>query len=155
MTSVFPPAPTPPADPTSLSPGKYTATSIFDFVFRIVLKMVNSLQNIAAVQAQRLTFMSTWQKAYTDAMAQIHTFAKDNGDSFSADTTDAATARDDLNRLNATYTTTLQNRQSVVSDDAKALQSNVNQSNDSVNQHLNLANSLLDQLKTLLGSIYR
>jgi hypothetical protein len=155
MSSVFPVPPEPPVDPTSLAPGKYSSTNVINRVFKIILEMVNALQNVAAVQAQRLTFMSSWQKAYTDAMAQIHTFSKDNGDRFSFDTTDYATARDDLNRLNAQFTSTLQNRQSVVSDDAKALQSNVNQSNDAVNQHLNLANTILDELRSLLGSIFK
>jgi hypothetical protein len=155
MSSVFPVPPEPPVDPTSLAAGKYSSTNVINRVFKIILEMVNALQNVAAVQAQRLTFMSSWQKAYTDALAQIHTFAKDNGDRFSFDTTDYATTRDDLNRLNAQFTSTLQNRQSVVSDDAKALQSNVNQSNDAVNQHLNLANTILDELRSLLGSIFK
>lgn len=152
--SVFPPSPTPPADATSLSSAKYTSTIVLNRVFKIILNMVLSLQNVAAVQAQRLSFMADWQKAYTDLMAQVHTFVKGDGSAFGADTSTASAVRDDLNRLNTTLTTTMQNRQSIVSDDAKALQSNVNQSNDAVSQHLTLANTILDQLKSLLGAIF-
>lgn len=152
--SIFPPAPTPPADETTLSTAQYTSTIVLNRVFKIILKMVNALQNVAAVQAQRLSFMADWQKSYTDLMAQVHTFVKGDGNLYSQDTTDASEARDNLNQLNTTYTTTLQNRQSIVSDDAKALQSNVNQSNEAVSQHLTLANTILDQLKSLLGAIF-
>lgn len=150
-----PVTPAPPADPTSLQTGNYTSTIILNRIFKLLLTMITSLQNVAASQASRLKFMSQWQSAYTDAMSQIHTFIKGGGGAFSGTSSADATARDDLNRLNANFTQTLQNRQSVVSDDAKALQSNVNQSNDAVNQQANLGTAILQELGTLLATIFK
>lgn len=147
--------PTPPADPTSLTSGNYTSSVILNRIFNLLLKMISSLQNAAAAQANRLTFMSEWQSAYTDAMSQLHTFIKRDGLAFSEDTSSAAVHRDDLNRLNSNLIQTLQNRQSVVSDDAKALQSNINQSNDAVNQQSDLGTAILQELSTLLSAIFK
>lgn len=143
-----------PVDPSSLAPANYSSTIILNNIFKLILKMTTSLQNAAAAQADRLSFYTQWQKAYTAALAQVHTFIKGNADTVGGGGSTFATARDDLNRLNATLTQTMQNRQSVVSDDAKALQSNVNQSNDAVNQQSNLGTAVIQELGTLLSSIY-
>lgn len=155
MTS--PVTPAAPADPTSLAVGNYTSTVILNRIFNLILTMITSLQNVAAAQANRLTFMGQWQSAYTDAMSQIHTFIKDGNpnQAFTDGSSASATRRDDLNRLNSNFIQTMQNRQSVVSDDAKALQSNVNQSNDAVNQQSNLGTAILQELSTLLSAIFR
>lgn len=148
--------PPPPPDPTSLASANYTSTIILNRIFKLLLNMISSLQKVAAAQATRLKFMSSWQASYTDAMAQIHTFIKgDTTHAFGGTDSGSATTRDDLNRLNSSFTQTLQNRQSVVSDDAKALQSNVNQSNDAVNQQSNLATAILQELGTLLQTIFK
>lgn len=151
-TPVTPPAP---PDPTSLAPANYTSTIILNRIFKLVLNMITSLQNVAAAQASRLKFMSSWQAAYTDAMSQVHTFIQGDGKAFSGTGSGDITARDDLNRFNASLIQTMQNRQSIVSDDAKALQSNVNQSNDAVNQQSNLGTAILQELGTLLQSIFK
>lgn len=150
-----PVTPTPPPDPTSLASGNYTSTVILNRIFELILKMITSLQNAAASQANRLTFMSQWQGAYTDAMGQIHTFIKGDNQVFSGNNSSDAVKRDDLNRLNSNFIQTLQNRQSVVSDDAKALQSNINQSNDAVNQQSNLGTAILQELSTILAAIFK
>jgi hypothetical protein len=97
--------------------------------------------------------LTQWQKAYTDALAQVHTFISGSVDIGGTSSGDV-TARNDLNKLNSSLIQTMQNRQSVVSDDAKALQSNVNQSNDAVNQQSNLGTAIIQELGTLLSSIY-
>jgi hypothetical protein len=140
---------TPPPDPTSLATSNFNQTMILNRLFKIILGMVSSLQNAAASQANRLTFMSRWQAGYTDGMSQVHTF-------ITGDPTFTAPAhRDDANRLNSGFIQTMQNRQSVVSDNAKSLQSNINQSNDAVNQQSNLGTAILQELGTLLGAIFK
>lgn len=148
-----PVTPTPPADPTSLASGNYTSTIILNRIFKLLLGMVSSLQNVAAAQSARLKFMSQWQSAYTDAMAQIHTFIKGDHKAFSGTSSSDGQTRDDLNRLNSSFTQTLQNRQSIISDDAKALQSNINQSTDAVNQQSNLGTAIIQELGSLLQAI--
>lgn len=146
----------PPVDPTSLAAARFNQTAILNNIFNLILNMVTSLQNVAVAQADRLTFLTKWQKSYTDTMAQIHTFIQGGGDGISAANESwQGAARQSLNQLNSNYIQTLQNRQSVVSDDAKALQSHVNQSNDAVNQQSNLATAIIQELNTLLSSIYR
>jgi len=153
MTSpVLPPAPT---DPTNLKSGNYTSTVILNRIFSLIIDITKALQNVAAAQAARLNFLSQWQSAYTDVMAQIHTFVKGDGFAFSGTDSASATSRDDMNRLNSNFLQTLQNRQSVVADDGKALQSNIAQSNDAVNQQLNLGIAVLQELSGLLPAIFR
>lgn len=143
-----------PVDTTSLASGKYTSTNILNRIFDLILEMLGSLQRTATSQAERLNFMTQWQKAYTDVMNQIKVFTKEDN-TVSTALKDNDTNRGDLNRLNSQYTETLRNKRSIVSDDSKALQSNVNQSNDAVNQQSSLGSSILQELGTILSSIYR
>lgn len=134
-------------------------TLIIDRVFLILVKMIETLQKTAATQSDRLKIYTEWQKAYTDKMDQVPAFTANNS-AYNAVITDAKSdtaksARDDLNKTNSTFTEQLRGRRSVVSDDAKSLQTNVNQSSDSVNQQTNMATSLLQQLSTILGSIFK
>lgn len=141
-----------PEDTTSLAAGGYTAAIILNDIFSKILNMIGALQNAAAVQANRLSFLSGWQKAYTNLAANIPVFTSGSG-AFGTKTDDKL--RGELNQLNSNYAATVQNRQSVVGDDAKALQSNVNQSNDAVNQQSNLGTAILQELGTLLAAIFK
>lgn len=142
---------TPPPDASSLASGDYTSTNILNNIFSKLLSMVSTLQNVAASQANRLTFMAQWQQEYTDAMAQMHTFTEGDG-SFLSGNSDGRTS---MNNFNSTELQAMGNRQSVVSNNAKALQSNVNQSNDAVNSQSSLGTSILQELSTLLGNIFK
>lgn len=150
MTSpVLPPSP---PDPTNLATGDYTSSVILNRIFELLLTMISSLQNVAAAQANLLNFQTSWQSAYTNLMAQVHVFTQGAGGAFSKSSQSAT--RDDMNNLNSTFIQTLQNRQSVISDNSKALQSNVSQSNDAVNQQSNLGTAILQELSTLLSAIF-
>lgn len=146
--------PVAPSDPTNLASANYSSTVILNRIFSLLLTMITALQNVAAAQANLLTFESQWQSVYTDVMSQIHSFTQGDGKAFSGNDSASAVHRDDMNRLNSNFIQTLQNRQSVVSDDAKALQSNVNQSNDAVNQQSTLGTAIIQELSTLLGTIF-
>lgn len=151
-----------------LAASRFNAVLILDRIFKLLTRMLSTLNKVAASQADRLTFLTKWQKAYTDAMNQVHAFIKNNGDETGlvdgetvenyisnpiSDT--SGKNRDDLNRVNANYTEQLRGNRSIISDDAKALQSNVNQSNDSVNQQSNMATSIIQEMSTILGALYR
>lgn len=141
-----------PTDPTNLATSNFTSSIILNKIFNLLLTMITSLQNVAAAQANLLNFETNWQSAYTNVMAQVHTFTQGGGGLAGASSN--ATQRADLNNLNSNFIQTLQNRQGVVSDNAKALQSNVSQSNDAVNQQSNLGTAILQELSTLLSSIF-
>lgn len=140
---------------TSVTTEATKGVIIIDRLILLLISMLNTMQNVAAAQAQRLNFLTQWQKAYTDSSNQIHFFSQgtDNIDDPGSD--DAKSARDNMNQVNQTYTQQLQGNRSVIQDDAKALQSNVNQSNDSVTQQTSLLDGIFQQLSTILSSIYR
>jgi len=141
---------------TSVSTSSTKKVLILDRLFRLLVSMIESLQGVAAAQADRLSFLSQWQKSYTDVMNQVPTFIRANGmPSIDRGGGSDPGARDDLNRLNSTFTEQLRSNRSIVGDDAKALQSNVNQSNDAVTQQSDLTTALIQQMSTILGAIFR
>lgn len=141
-------------DPTTLAPAQLNLTSIISNVIRLASRMTEVLQKTAAAQATLLTLYANMQRAYTDKMADIP-ISPPPGTWATA--TDAASqdARARYQAKVANLTSTLQNRQSIVSDTAKAQQSAVNQSNDAVNQQANIGSTLLQEVQTLLSAIYR
>jgi len=139
-----------PVDTSSLGSGNYANLTILNNIFNLCNNMITSLQDAAATQSNRLTLFSNWQTDYTDALDQIHTFTKGDGYTISSDSSDRTAA----NQVNTANTTAMQGRQSVVSDDAKALQSNVDSTNDAVNQQSTLGTAILQQMSTLLSSIF-
>jgi len=147
-------------DSTSLNPGKYLDTNILTKIFSLLTSMISTTQNVAAAQAQRLNFLTAWQQAYTNVLNQMPTFiaggGADGGGSNSISSASGfGTYRDALNQFNSGLTAQTQANQNLVSDDAKSLQSTVNQSNDAVNQQENMATSVIQQMNTLLTSIYQ
>lgn len=147
---------TPPVDPldqTNLTTSNFhTGTEILNNIFNQLLNVTTSLQNVATAQAATLNIYTQIQQAYTQKLADVHTFVAGSTDFIGG--TDATSARSSLNQLNASYTTNLTNQQSIYSDDAKTLQSNVNQSNDAVSQQSNLGTSILQEMGTLLSSMF-
>ena len=183
-------------DSTRNAQGLYGRPLVLDRIFSLLVALIDSLQKCAAVQANRLNFLSQWQKAYTDQMNQIHAFVAFNGDGIGiidADTAEnfdgqvldghntifgpatldnllginndrrwvdgqkpeeAVKARSDMNTLNTNFTQQMQGNRQVISDDAKALQTSVNQTNDAVQQQTDMATSILQQLSTILTSIF-
>lgn len=147
--------PIPNNDDTSLRSGKYHKPQIMNQLFKLITGMINIMQAATAAQAERLTFLTSWQQAYTDTLNQIHAFAQGNGDGIDGDSTEEMNIRNDLNQVNSTYTEQLRGSRSLVSDDAKGLQTNINQGNDAVNSQTQLATALIQQMSQILGTIYR
>ncbi|CCB85462.1 putative uncharacterized protein [Parachlamydia acanthamoebae UV-7] len=143
-----------------LTPSVETSSSkkvlILDRIFALLIEMIDTLQKVASSQADRLSFLTQWQKAYTDSMNQVPTFIQGGGVSaVNQSTTSGRNARDDLNNLNSNLTETMRSNRSVISDDSKSLQTNVNQSNDAVTQQSDLTTSLIQEFSTILAAIYR
>jgi len=179
--NVFDPNPPGYVDNTSRAPGNFGKPFILNRVFDLLVLMIDVLQRTAASQANRLNFLTQWQKAYTDELNQIHSFVGGNGDGearqlvadgndgsgpltdfrpndnliskFGDDT--SGKVRGELNSTNSIYTQQIQGNLNVISNDAKALQANVNQSNDSVQSQSDMATSILQQMSTILTSIYQ
>jgi len=154
-----------PVDPTSLGRANYTATSILNTIYNTVNSMVSSLQNVTAAETGRINLMTDWQAAYTSKMNQLHTFTqneslhKSDGTALNygplyGTSSSAANLRASLNNLNTRYLQNLQNRQTVLSNQSKALQSSIDQSNSAVNTQSTQGTSIIQTLATLLGSTF-
>ena len=126
--------------------------------------MIGTIQRTAATQAQQLSFLAAWQNAYTNKLNQVRIFARLDGTDlgFGPDKKEwndndsrKSKFRDSLNTINQNYIARLQGNQANISDTAKALQTNVNQSNDAANQQGSIADSILSQLSTILSAIFR
>lgn len=150
-----------PFTPSSLVSANFKKVLVLDRIYAIVADLLGSLQRIAAVQANRLVILSNWQRAYTDSLSQLHTFLQNDGTYLATRPTDVsgaelAFARTQANdKTNATLRELMQSNRAIVSDDAKALQSNVNQTNDAVSQQANAATAIIQELNTLLAAIFR
>ncbi len=73
----------------------------------------------------------------------------------SSSDSESSTIRTDLNTQNTSFTQLMQGDRQVISDDAKSLQTSVNQSNDAVQSQTDIATSILQQLSTILTSIFQ
>lgn len=139
---------------SNLAPADFNLTAILDRIYALIKDMLQSMQNIAAVQANRLTVLTNWQQAYTTELSQLKNFLKEDKDvlypGYLSDQ-NFTDLNEKVNQLRQLVTT----NQSVVSDDAKSLQSSINQSTDAVTQQANMATSIIQELSTLLSAIYR
>lgn len=131
-------------DDTSLAPANYTTTSILNQTFKLLTNMLNSVQNVAAAQAGSLQFFSNWQSWYTTRMAEVPTLGTSGVLATSAGEAQAG------NTANANFIQTMQNRQSVVGDATKSMQTVVNQSEQAATSAADLGSSMLQELGTLL-----
>ncbi len=137
-----------------------------DLLF-LIIKMISSIQNVAASQADRLSLYTAWQKGYTDLLNQVHVFtgsSKDKLKDFSSGNpfsnnpslTDVQKRRqDEQGNFNAGMVQQITAFKDTVSEDAKALQSRVNQSSDAFNEQANTATAILQELSTILSAIFR
>jgi hypothetical protein len=145
------------AGPLNSSVGEsFKKTLILDRIFRLIVEMIGTLQQVAASQSDRLRILTLWQQGYTELQTQIHTFTRNDGSYIeNAGDDNMNNAREKLNNYNNTVLENIRARRSIVQDDAKQLQSNLNQSNDSANQQANMGTAIIQTLSTLLGAIYR
>lgn len=116
-------------DSSSLHPGKYLLGLTLNRIYKLLSKMIESIQNVAVAQADRLEILSDWQNAYNAKKNSLHAFIQSNGDSFGIgdSNSDMASLRTELNNLNSNYMEQLKSNSGIVGDDAKAMQTVINQ----------------------------
>jgi hypothetical protein len=143
---------------TTLTSMNATKTLILNEIFALASSFVGILQKIAASQAKQLTILTKIQKAYTDKINQIPVFLM--GDTqisprVSADDSAHAGHRADLNNQSSSVQQAATANQQIVSDQSKALQASINQTNDAVTQQTDLIKAILQELSTILSSIFK
>lgn len=127
-------------------------TFILNRIFALLVMVIESLQKVTAAQSNRLTLFSQWQTAYADLQNQIKYIIKDDPN-FRIGTDE--NRKNEYNQYTATMVETIKARKSGVGDDSKNLQTQVNQSNDAVNQQVSMATSILQELATILSALYK
>lgn len=146
---------------TSVTTDSSARVLVINRLFKLIAEMIDIMQQVTAAQAEYLTFLTQWQKAYTDLISQIKTFSRNDGTVFGFVDSDSATdqvlanKRGEANTASLNMRERLSNLRGVVSDLAKREQSRINQSQDAATQQGQFATSLITQLSTILGAIYR
>ena len=144
-------------DDSSIAAGKYLMGLTMNKLYILLSKMIESMQGVAIAQSERLEILSHWQNAYTAKLNTVHSFIQANGDAFDLGSTNSSTStlRQDLNNANSNYTEQMKANSGIVSDDAKAMQTVINQTQDNVNKASDMATSLIQQFQTIMSSIFR
>lgn len=127
-------------------------TYILNRIFELLVDMIESLQKVTSAQSDRLRVFTEWQTAYGAMQDQVHYITKDDPN---ATLGDDDARRSEYNSYNATLIETIKARKSSVGDDAKNLQTQINQSNDTVNQQVSMATSIIQELANILAAIYK
>ncbi len=144
---------------TSVDTSQTKKTAVLNNIFFLLVELITSVQKAAAAQASRLNFLTGWQQAYTELQNQVPTFTQhfNNGvvGTIGSTTNKAANARNDANRINASFITQIQANTNIVSDYAKSLQSSVNQTNDATNQQSDMATTFIQDLQTIISAIFK
>jgi hypothetical protein len=128
---------------------------VIDRILRLLISMIDVLQRISAVQANRLSFLTEWQRAYTDQLTDVPQYTAGDGTPLESNATHAKNWRSDVNSRMQSVTEKIRAWRGEVQDQAKALQSSINASQDAANQQTQMATSLLQQLSTILAQIFR
>lgn len=129
-------------------------TAILNRIYALLVLMIESLQKVAAAQSDRLTVYTKWQQAYTDLQNKVK-YVADKDSRFHTDLANNSTKRSSFNENNQSYTEKIKAYKSVISDDAKNLQTQINQSTDAVNQQSSMATSILQEIAAILNSLWK
>lgn len=134
---------------------------IINRILALIISIINALQNVGIAQANNLTYLTQYQNAYTALLQQMPTFLANGTQPIGIAVskgggTTAENDRNDINSsLNGVFTSNLQSLRTIQSNNAKTVQSNLNTTNDAVNQQTDMATTFLQQMSQLLGAIFR
>lgn len=138
-------------------------TQIIFQLLALVSQMIDTLQDVSTAQVQRLSFYANWQQAYTTLISKIPVVTysdlagkvKTSGSSKTSDTNQSIIdATQAIGNINQTYTQTAQGFRDSVADESQSQQSAVDQSKQQLNAQSSLATTLLQNLNTILQSIF-
>lgn len=140
---------------SSVDTGTDTELLVIDRILRLLISIIDILQRVSAVQANRLGFLTDWQTAYTDHLTEIPQFAQGDNTPLGFGNTIVKNFRSEANARMQAVTEKVRAWRSAVQDQAKAMQSTINQSQDAANQQTQMATSIIQQLSTILSQIFR
>jgi hypothetical protein len=132
-------------------------TAILFRVFSLLESMLTALQNVAISQAQKETFYANIQSDYTNLISKIpvYTIANLRATGFTEGDNGLLNNRlQAITNKNQSYTQNLQAFRDLFGDQAKQQQTAIDQSNQEVTQQANLATTILQQMSTIVQSIF-
>lgn len=124
-------------------------------LFILLVEMIDVLQRVTAAQADRLKFYAEYQKAYTQIIALVPLVDLKTIEFVEADANERSNLVNQLQATTGGWTETLRGYRSALGDEAKQHQTAVNQSNEIVNQQAQLGTSILQQMSTILTTIFK
>lgn len=122
-------------------------------ILKLLTDMIDTLQKAASSQFARLKFYANYQQAYTNLIEKIPIMTKEKFGG--GDDNAKKDSRDYAQTANNNYTQILQAYRQAISDEAKSFQTTANNSNESVNQQASLIEAILQQLSTILQSVFQ
>jgi len=140
---------------SSVTGTKSNETRVLFELFKLLVDLIEVLQKVAATQGERLTFYANYQKAYTNNITEIPVFSKSSFAKMGTSDEKFNLLLNNLSSKTQSLTETLRSYRGVIGDEAKQHQTVVNQSNEVVNQQTNLGTSILQQMSTILTSIFK
>jgi len=145
-----------PLNNSSLSGNSSEKVAIINRLILLIISMIQTLQSVGISQANRLKFTTSFQQAYVALQTQVPTFVRGSPGAIGGASSDASQVRNDLNAsFNAIMIDNLRSLRGLQEDRAKQQQSDLNQTNDAVNQQTDMATTFLQELSTLLSTIMR
>jgi len=142
---------------TSVEGTNSQKTAILLAIFRLLVEVIEVLQDVARAQGTRLQFYAGYQRAYTDLLKNIPVISKENVIDLlkASKTSKIQEVMSFTQSQNQSFTEKVRSFRSIVGDEAKQHQTTVNQSNEIVTQQANLGTSILQQLSTILTNLFK
>jgi hypothetical protein len=141
---------------SSLAGNSSEKALILDRILLLLIKLIQSLQNVGIAQANRLRYITQYQQAYTALQTQIPVFTRQLNSPIGGSTQEESNTRNTLNTaVNGLLADNLRALRGLQEDSGKKMQSNVNQTNDAVNQQTDMATTFIQQMSSLLTVILR
>ncbi|MFQ5730249.1 MAG: hypothetical protein ACE5GN_07800, partial [Waddliaceae bacterium] len=137
------------AQDISLDPNARQDLSIVMRILVLLSKMVDTLQRVSAAQANRINFYGQWQRAYTELLSHVPSLNR-----FKLRNWHASMITNFQGKI-SWYQQTVRAYRDQVKDEAKTMQTSLNQSTEASNQQANIATGILQQLSTILSQIFR
>ena len=122
-------------------------SSVLNRVMRLLTELLPIMQNLAAAQAKQLDLPTRMQTLYTELIAKAPLYTKAQIDNDSE--------RSEKNNQVGIWTDRLRSYRDVWTDLAKKTQSNINTTNEAVNQQVDLLTTFLQQLRELVSLMTR
>jgi hypothetical protein len=126
---------------------------ILNRIIRLLVEMLSVLQGLGAAQAAQLSLPTKMQALYTNIIASAPVYTKDGAHGTIKEEDD--TKREGRIAAISGYVDTLRNYRDVWADLAKKQQSQINTTNEAVNQQVDMCTTWLRQLSELVSLLTR